>query len=120
MLLLDSGASYGYEMRRELDSHQLSVDPSVVYRTLRKLERDGWVSSRWMQSAAGPRRRFYKLTAKGRRNLDDIAALITEIRDLNDMFVQAHERVVRARDGRPPRAADEPADEEEIKGESRH
>ena len=100
LLLLDSGASYGYEMRRELDAHQLSVDPSVVYRTLRKLERDGWVASRWMQSAAGPRRRFYRLTAKGRRSLDEIAALITEIRDLNDMFVQAHERVVSSRGGR--------------------
>ena len=97
LLLLDSGASYGYELRRELDAHHLSVDPSVVYRTLRKLESEGLVASRWMQSASGPRRRFYRLTAKGRRQLDEIAAVITDIRDLNDMFVQAHERVTRAR-----------------------
>ncbi len=90
LLLLDRGASYGYELRRDLDAHRLSVDPSVLYRSLRKLERDGWVESRWLQSAAGPRRRLYRLTAKGRRNLDDIAALIADIRDLNEMFVQAH------------------------------
>lgn len=91
--MLDSGANYGYELRRELDANRLDVDPSVVYRTLRKLERDGWVASRWMQSSAGPRRRFYRLTPEGRRNLDELAALITDIRDIHGMFVQAHDQL---------------------------
>ena len=103
LLLLETGASYGYELRRELDAHRLIVDPSVLYRSLRKLERDGWVESRWMKSAAGPRRRFYRLTEKGRRNLDELASLITEIRDLNEMFVLAHDRAVRARGVTAPR-----------------
>jgi len=107
LLLLDTGASYGYELRRELDAHRLLVDPSVLYRSLRKLERDGSVESRWMKSDAGPRRRFYRLTAKGRRELDDIAALIVEIRDVNDMFVLAHDHAVARR--RDP--ADDDADE---------
>lgn len=97
LLLLESGASYGYELRRALGAHRLAVDASVLYRRLRQLENDGWIESRWMQPAAGPRRRFYRLTASGRRNLDEIAALIKDIRDLNDMFVQTHEDVVRAR-----------------------
>lgn len=100
LLLLDRGANYGYELRRELDAHRLSVDPSVLYRTLRKLERDGWVESRWLQSAHGPRRRFYRLTSRGRRNLDEIAKLVEEIRDLNDMFVQAHKQTASDRGAR--------------------
>lgn len=90
LLLLESGASYGYELRREFDAHRLVVDPSVLYRALRKLERDGAVQSRWMKSEAGPRRRFYRLTPKGRQELQDISVLIGEIRDLNQMFVVAH------------------------------
>lgn len=102
LLLLDGGASYGYELRRELDAHRLDVDPSVVYRTLRKLEHDGWVASRWTQSSTGPRRRFYRLTAEGHRRLDEIAALIADIRDIHGMFVQAHKRLS---DGRAAAAA---------------
>lgn len=106
LLLLDSGASYGYELRRELDAHRLVVDPSVLYRALRKLERDGVVQSRWMKSEAGPQRRFYRLTAKGRQELADISALIAQIRDLNEMFVLAHRRAMRRR----PVAAQDRAD----------
>ncbi len=112
LLLLDTGASYGYELRRELDAHHLLVDPSVLYRSLRKLESDGTVQSRWMKSEAGPRRRFYRLTAQGRRELDAIASLIVEIRDVNEMFVLAHDQAVAQRAdpggdaaGEPPAAA---------------
>ncbi len=90
LLLLDRGATYGYKLRGELDAQGLDTDPGTVYRVLRRLERDGLVQSRWMGSVAGPRRRFYRLTAKGRRLLDDIAELITTVRDSHDAFVRAY------------------------------
>ena len=101
LLLLDGGATYGYDLRRELDAHQLSIDPSILYRTLRKLERDGWVESRWMRSVAGPRRRFYRLTPTGRRTLDEMAELITSIRDFHDTFLHAHQEAVARREAPP-------------------
>lgn len=91
LLHLDSGATYGYDLRRELSAHQLSPDPGTVYRMLRRLEADKWVQSRWMSPAAGPRRRFYRLTTRGRRNLDEIARLIAAIRDSHDRYLQAYE-----------------------------
>jgi PadR family transcriptional regulator, regulatory protein PadR len=90
LLLLDRGATYGYKLRRELDAEGLDTDPGTVYRVLRRLERDGLVQSRWMGSVAGPRRRFYRLTAKGRRMLSEIAELITTVRDSHDAFVRAY------------------------------
>jgi DNA-binding PadR family transcriptional regulator len=98
LLLLEGGASYGYELRRELAANDLEIDASVLYRVLRGLERDGLVESRWMRSDAGPRRRFYRLTAKGRRQLDEIVALIVEIRDINHMYVVAHAQAMRRRE----------------------
>jgi PadR family transcriptional regulator PadR len=97
LLLLESGASYGYELRRALSATKLEIDPSVVYRALRRLERDGLVESRWTRSDSGPRRRLYRLRTKGRRQLDEIAALIVEIRDINDRFVVAHAQALRRR-----------------------
>ncbi len=101
LLLLDGGASYGYELRRELAVSELEIDASVLYRALRRLERDGLVESRWTRSASGPRRRLYRLKTNGRRQLDDIAALIVEIRDINDLFVVAHAAALQRRGDGP-------------------
>lgn len=92
LLLLDAHASYGYELRRDLDEHGVNADPGAVYRLLRRLDSDGWLQSRWMKPVLGPQRRFYRVTARGRRNLHAIAALIARTRDSHDAFVQAFEQ----------------------------
>lgn len=112
LLQLDAGATYGYELRREFAARGLSPDPGAVYRMLRRLESDKWVQSRWMRPAAGPPRRFYRLTSRGRRNLDEIAGLIATTRDAHDAFLDAaghsddpHEdRVLPSSPGPPPAA----------------
>lgn len=91
LLQLDAGATYGYDLRRAFEALRLSPDPGAMYRMLRRLEADMWVQSRWMSSAAGPRRRFYRLTGRGRRNLDEIARLIAVIRDAHEKYLHAYE-----------------------------
>ena len=98
--LLDRGATYGYELRRELDARGLSIDSAVVYRTLRRLERDTLVASCWVKSGIGPRRRSYELTAEGRRRLDETAGHIRTTRAIHDLFLRAHEEYERASDTR--------------------
>lgn len=97
LLLLDRGATYGYQLRRELDAASVSIDLSVVYRTLRKLEANRLVSSRWARSRHGPRRRSYRITAQGRRELDDAAEVIASIRDVHDTFLHGHAQAVARR-----------------------
>ena len=91
LLQLDAGATYGYDLRRAFDAQRLTPDPGALYRMLHRLEADKWVQSRWLNPAAGPRRRFYRLTGRGRRNLDEIARLITAIRDAHDAYLVAYE-----------------------------
>jgi DNA-binding PadR family transcriptional regulator len=43
-----------------------SPDPGLVYRTLRKMEEDGWVSSEWVTETSGPAKRIYTLTGEGK------------------------------------------------------
>lgn len=102
LLLLDGGASYGYGLRRRLERHGIDVEPAGMYRALRQLERDGWLESRWLAPADGPARHFYRLTRRGRRNLDDIARMITRVHDAHDAFMRAYER---AREQRWPAGA---------------
>ena len=101
LLLLDRGATYGYELLGELEAYSVSIDSAVVYRTLRRLEGDGLVTSHWMKSGVGPRRRSYRLTAGGTRQLDEVAGVISSIRDLHDRFLDEHHRT-RARDVAAP------------------
>jgi PadR family transcriptional regulator PadR len=76
LLLLRAEPSYGYMLRRELGARGLEIEPGTLYRTLRELEGDGLITSRWMDPAAGPRARVYTITPNGRRNLDVLAAAI--------------------------------------------
>jgi PadR family transcriptional regulator PadR len=60
---------YGYEILSELrNSTEGAIDlpEGTVYPALRRLERDGILAGRWVDSGTGaPRRRYYALTAKG-------------------------------------------------------
>lgn len=94
LLFLAHGDGYGYGLADQLREQAIDFETTSAYRALRALERDGHVTSRWTESRAGPRRRLYSLTAAGRRALDQFAALVTGIRDLNDGFVRTYERGV--------------------------
>lgn len=91
LLLLRAEPSYGYVLRRELGERGFDVDPGTLYRTLRELERDGLITSRWMEPAAGPRARVYTITAEGRRRLDVLAAAIEFARAAQNVFLAAYE-----------------------------
>ena len=89
LLLLERQPTHGYELGRQLVAHGVVADPGAMYRTLRKLEQDGYTASTWMKSVAGPRRRHYRLTAAGLRELDRRANEITVTRDVNAAFLDA-------------------------------
>ena len=58
--------AYGYELTQKLAQAGLpESDSGTVYRTLRQLERSGFVSSFWDTSESGPARRMYSLTRAG-------------------------------------------------------
>ena len=76
LLLIRSGPGYGYELRHELRERDLELDRAVMYRSLREMEQLGWITSRWAQSTAGPRRRVYDITDAGRGELDRIVGEI--------------------------------------------
>ncbi len=91
LLLLRNGASYGYELRRELAAREMKLDPAVMYRSLRDMEQSGLICSHWMRSEAGPRRRVYDITEAGRDELARVAATLAVARDALTAFLVAFE-----------------------------
>lgn len=71
---LEEGPAHGFDLLKRLEaagSGALQLKEGSVYPALYRLERDGMVKAEWEGETKrkGPRRRIYKLTAKGKKQL---------------------------------------------------
>lgn len=107
LLLLRDGAGYGYELRRELGIRAIELDPAVLYRSLREMERSGFICSRWVSSQAGPQRRVYDLTDAGHVELRRMGGMIRRERDAQNAFLRALRQPSPADAQQPPRRPSE-------------
>ena len=63
---------YGIAQHIErLSSGVFAVEQGSLYPALVRLQKNGWVTSRWAQSPSGRRARYYTITASGRRQLGE-------------------------------------------------
>ncbi|MBV8155906.1 MAG: helix-turn-helix transcriptional regulator [Candidatus Eremiobacteraeota bacterium] len=70
LVMLSDHSLHGYEITKELnEKFDIVTDAGTVYRALRQLERDGYISSWWDPKEQGPARRFYALTETGNEAL---------------------------------------------------
>jgi PadR family transcriptional regulator, regulatory protein PadR len=80
LLLIFERPGHGYDLIDRLKAMGMpDVEPGHVYRVLRGLERDRSLISLWETPAAGPARRCYQLTAKGRNDLGSWMARLAEL-----------------------------------------
>jgi PadR family transcriptional regulator, regulatory protein PadR len=71
LLSLREWNSYGYELMQRASMFGFeAMNPGTLYRTLRRMEKDGVVESSWETSGGGPARRMYALTGSGNSHLD--------------------------------------------------
>jgi PadR family transcriptional regulator PadR len=99
LLLIAEGPVHGYSVISQLNELGLNsdgVDVGMVYRTLRELEAEGLVTTRWGLEE-GPPRREYRLTSKGYEVLDDWVAVMVERRRLIEVFLERSRRIERPR-----------------------
>ena len=70
--ILAGGESYGYEIIKQvklLSGGQLEWSDGMLYPVLHRLERDGLIAGRWELTDEGRRRKYYRLTARGKQQL---------------------------------------------------
>ncbi len=92
LLLKKKGSSCGYDLSGMLQEYALTdaaIEKAALYRTLRQLERNGHVVSKWDTEKRGPARRVYKITAKGRRHLKEWADVLDHVSRCMARFVRA-------------------------------
>jgi PadR family transcriptional regulator, regulatory protein PadR len=97
LLTLREWNSYGYELMERTAAFGFeAMNPGTLYRTLRQMEKNGVVKSKWETSRGGPARRVYSITDAGEAYLDFWADALEQYRRNVDVFFRMYT-------GRPPR-----------------
>src|SRR3990170_3627124 len=89
LALIEHRARHGYEISKLIESKSdgaLSFHVASLYPLLYRLEARRWIEGRWVEKAGQRRRRYYRLTAEGRR-------VLARQRSVWRQFVRALDRV---------------------------
>ena len=70
--LLEDQPRHGYDVSKLIQTRSggaLSFHVTSLYPLLHRLEKQGWIEGRWVEKAEQRRRRYYSLTALGKKEL---------------------------------------------------
>ena len=70
--LLEHEPRHGYDLSRLIESRSdgvLHFHVASLYPMLYRMERRGWIEGRWVEKAGQRRRRYYRITAGGKKAL---------------------------------------------------
>ena len=105
LVLLKEESSYGYELmeRMEEEFGFEQINPGSVYRTLRRMEKEGLCTSEWDardEEGGPPPRRMYAITDAGEAYLESWAEACKKYHRLMGQFARVYGR-------RTPRSSEE-------------
>ena len=87
LLILRNWSMHGYQLMQTMAVFGLAAaDPATIYRTLRRLEREGLINSDWEPGEAGPAKRVYSLTEEGEDFLKSWASALRQYQGILDRF----------------------------------
>jgi PadR family transcriptional regulator, regulatory protein PadR len=71
--IIEADKVYVAEILRKLSGTEFATQEGTLYPLLSRMRREGLVDYEWQESEAGPPRKYYELTAKGRSQLAELA-----------------------------------------------
>ena len=70
--IVEARPRHGYEISKlieKLSNGRLKFHVASLYPLLYRLEKRGWIAGRWVEKTGQRRRRYYRITAQGRKVL---------------------------------------------------
>jgi PadR family transcriptional regulator, regulatory protein PadR len=89
LALVEERPRHGYEIGRLIEERsrgELTFHIASLYPLLYRIEKRGWIDGRWVEKDGQRRRRYYRLTAEGRK-------VLARQRTVWRQFVRALDRV---------------------------
>lgn len=74
LTILDRGEMYGYQIIHnviQLSGGTLEWSEGMLYPVLHRLEKENFIQSQWKMSENGRRRKYYRLTESGKKELEN-------------------------------------------------
>ena len=71
--ILLNGENYGYQIIqsvKRISGGKLEWSDGMLYPVLHRLEKDGFIRSKWIISEEGRRRKYYRITDLGHKELE--------------------------------------------------
>ncbi|WP_022669744.1 PadR family transcriptional regulator [Hippea alviniae] len=96
LLFLAKEEAHGYELIEKLKEMGVKYETyefGYVYKTLRNMEKEGLLTSRWNVKEKGAAKRIYRITEKGMKNLDEWAGVLMNIKDSIESFLEAYWKI---------------------------
>ena len=93
LALLEEDDRHGYDIARLIEQRsggEISFHTASLYPTLYRMEEKDLINGRWVEKSGQRRRRYYRLTAAGRKTL-------ASQRNVWETFIDALNRVARIR-----------------------
>ncbi len=98
LVILDKKDCYGYEMVDEI-SQSISISEGTIYPLLKRLKKEGLLSSYLKESSDGPPRKYYRLTDSGKEKKEKLVGeWETFSKGVNNLLNSKNEELKEAND----------------------
>lgn len=77
--IISRGEVYASDMLEELTSAKIMVVEGTLYPLLTRLRKSGLIEYKWVESNAGPPRKYYTITSAGKRVLGNLETTWNEL-----------------------------------------
>jgi len=94
LLLLYQEDGHGYILAEQLNAFGFSreeLNIGSLYRILRKMEKDTYVTSYWEEGAQGPKKRVYKITETGKVMLEQWITVLKDRKKRIGKLINSYE-----------------------------
>lgn len=88
---------HGYELIQELGKYGFAegeIEPTTVYRRLRRMEEAGFLKSRWDTGGPGSARRLYEITPEGLEHLQAWGELLRRRKEKLEEFLSFYDKII--------------------------
>jgi len=96
LLLLSEKPSHGYELTEkytEFGFTEAGSDPGAIYRTLKLLDSEGFIRSKWDTDDPGPAKKIYRITDEGSELLSSWARELKERKKTLGLFLKRYDEL---------------------------
>lgn len=90
LAVVSAGKVYVADILRRLSTTDFATQEGTLYPLLSKMRREGLLDYEWQESATGPPRKYYRLTATGASELTEFREYWTSLTTLIDELGNRH------------------------------